>query len=367
MASPTEPVPGGEAASRRVSINGKWLSQAMTGTQRYATEVASRLVARDPQRYVLRIPAGVPVPSWAPAGLRVERSRWRGMAFEQVALPWAARHDLLLSLGGPAPLFARHQVVTMHDAGVFRVPDSYSRAFRAWYRLLYRVVAPRAAAVLTVSRFSAADLAAALGLPESRFVVAPDGADHMDEVEPVRPALPFADQRYLLCVGTPAAHKNLAQALEVLGEGPRPLVVVGAIGVDRVFGRGADAARAPAAVVLGRLSDGEVAWLYRHADALVFPSRYEGFGLPVLEAQRLGCPVACSDAAALPEVAGDGAAYFDPDDPQSLRKALDSVADDPEGWAARGLANAERFRWADTGAAVERVLDSIATPSRLGT
>jgi glycosyltransferase involved in cell wall biosynthesis len=217
-----------------------------------------------------------------------------------------------------------------------------------------------------VSRFSAADLARALGLPESRFVVAPDGADHMDEVEPVRPALPFADQRYLLCVGTPAAHKNLAQALAVLGEGPRPLVVVGAVSVERVFGRSADATRAPAAAILGRLSDAEVAWLYRHADALVFPSRYEGFGLPVLEAQRLGCPVACSDAAALREVAGDGAAYFDPDDPQSLQEAVDSVTDDPEGWAARGLANAERFRWADTEAVVERVLDNVTTRPRLG-
>jgi glycosyltransferase involved in cell wall biosynthesis len=280
------------------------------------------------------------------------------MAFEQIALPWAARRDLLLSLGGPSPLFARQQVVTMHDAGVFTVPDSYSRTFRAWYRLLYRVVAPRAAAVLTVSRFSAADLARALGLPESRFVVAPDGADHMDEVEPVRPALPFADQRYLLCVGTPAAHKNLAQALAVLGEGPRPLVVVGAVSVERVFGRSADATRAPAAI-LGRLSDAEVAWLYRHADALVFPSRYEGFGLPVLEAQRLGCPVACSDAAAMPEVAGDGAAYFDPDDPEALRAALEAVDSDRDGWAARGRANADRFHWAGTASLIESVLDGV--------
>jgi glycosyltransferase involved in cell wall biosynthesis len=109
--------------------------------------------------------------------------------------------------------------------------------------------------------------------------------------------------------------------------------------------------------VLGRISDREVAWLYRHADALVFPSRYEGFGLPVVEAQRLGCPVASSNAASLPEVAGGGAAYFDPDDPESLRAALDSLAVDRDGWAARGRANAERFRWADTAAAVERVLD----------
>jgi glycosyltransferase involved in cell wall biosynthesis len=248
----------------------------------------------------------------------------------------------------------------MHDAGVFRVPESYRRAFVTWYRFLYRTVAPRAAAVLTVSRFSAAELGQALGLPESRFVVAPNGADHVEEVEPVRPDLPFVDEPFLLCVGTPAAHKNLALPMAVLGTGPRPLVVVGAVSAERVFGATADGAEAgpvPAAVVLGRLSDGEVAWLYRHADALVFPSRYEGFGLPVVEAQRLGCPVACSSAASLPEVAGDGAAYFDPDDRESLRAALEVVDSDREGWAARGRANAERFRWADTVAAVERTVD----------
>lgn len=358
MASPTEPVRDGGA--HRVSVNGKWLSQAVTGTQRYATEVASRLVARDPERYVLRLPADAPVPAWAPAGLRVARSRWRGVAFEQVALPWAARRELLLSLGGPAPVLARRQVVTMHDAGVFRVPVSYSRAFRTWYRFLYRAVAPRAAAVLTVSRFSAGELAQALGLPESRFVVAPNGADHVDDVDPVRPDLPFVDESYVLCVGTPAAHKNLALPLAVLGSGPRPLVVVGAVSAEHVFGPAADGAEsepAPAAVVLGRIGDGEVAWLYRHADALVFPSRYEGFGLPVVEAQRLGCPVACSNAASLPEVAGDGAAFFDPDDPESLRAALESLAVDRDGWAARGRANAQRFRWADTVVEVERALD----------
>ena len=366
MASRTEP----RGDAHRVSVNGKWLSQAVTGTQRYATEVASRLVARDPERYVLRLPADAPVPAWAPTGLRVARSRWRGVAFEQVALPWAARHELLLSLGGPAPALARRQVVTMHDAGVFRVPESYSRAFRTWYRFLYRTVAPRAAAVLTVSRFSAGELAEALGLPESRFTVAANGADHVDDIEPVRPDLPFVDEPFLLCVGTPAAHKNLALPLAALGTGPRPLVVVGAVSAERVFGTptdGPEAEPAPAAVVLGRISDGEVVWLYRHADVLVFPSRYEGFGLPVVEAQRLGCPVVCSDAASLPEVAGAGAVYFAPDDPISLRAALEEVDSDREGWSGRGRSNAERFRWADTVAAIEQVLERVRQPPRRAT
>jgi glycosyltransferase involved in cell wall biosynthesis len=148
--------------------------------------------------------------------------------------------------------------------------------------------------------------------------------------------------------------------VDVLGPGPRPLVVVGGVSAARVFGPAATASPgAPAAVFLGRLDDGEVAWLYRHADALVFPSRYEGFGLPVVEAQRLGCPVAASDRAALPEVAGDGAAYFDPDISGSLRTALETLDEHRRAWVARGGANAARFRWADSAAAVERALDAV--------
>jgi glycosyltransferase involved in cell wall biosynthesis len=289
------------------------------------------------------------------------------MLFEQVALPWSARADLLLSLGGPAPVLARRQVATMHDAGVFRVPESYSWAFRSWYRLMYRVVARRASVVLTVSRFSAGELARVLDVSESRFVVAPDGSDHVDAVEPVRPDLPIEEGAFLLCVGTPAPHKNLSLPLGVLDDLAQPLVVVGTVGA-RVFGEHSPTTRSPErARFPGRLSDAEVVWLYRHAAALVFPSRYEGFGLPVVEAQRLGCPVVCADRSSLPEVAGDGAVYFDPEDSRSLLAALDQVQGDRAGLVARGRANADRFRWYTTVDIVAAALDRVSRPLRPAT
>ena len=95
----------------------------------------------------------------------------------------------------------------------------------------------------------------------------------------------------------------------------------------------------------GRVSLDELAGLYRRAAALVFPSRYEGFGQPPLEAMASGCPVACSDAASLPEVCGGAARLFDPESPEAIAEAVRAVLDDPEPWRERGLARAAEFTW----------------------
>ena len=110
--------------------------------------------------------------------------------------------------------------------------------------------------------------------------------------------------------------------------------------------------------------DAELAWLYRHAAALVFPSKYEGFGMPPLEAQALGCPVISSTAASLPEVLADTALYFDPDDTTALLDRLGELEGDPELAArlrARGLENARRYSWTGSAAVVLRAL-GVAAP-----
>src|SRR5829696_660632 len=123
-------------------------------------------------------------PHGSSPGTRVLESRARGQVFEQLVLPWVARRDLLLSLGGPAPLAARRQVATLHDVSVFRHPETYSRAFRTWYRSMYRVLARRATRVLTVSAFSAGELQSVLHVDAGRVSVVPNGCDHVDGFAP---------------------------------------------------------------------------------------------------------------------------------------------------------------------------------------
>ena len=294
----------------RLAVNGRFLSQATTGTQRYALELVSRLVARHPGRIVLHVPQGTEVPAAIAADVEVRESRARGHLFEQVALPWATRHDLLLSLGGPAPVAARRQVATIHDVSVFRHPQTYSRAFRTWYRSMYRVLSRRAVRVLTVSQFSADELGRVLHVaPVARQRRAqrsrprrPGGGDATRPRGIPRPVA--SGEPWVLCVGTFARHKNLGPALDALEAAGIASVVVGARGSAAVFAE-ADVGRWSRAHVAGRLSDEELVWLYGHATALVFPSLYEGFGIPVVEAQRLGCPVVALDTGPMREVGGD--------------------------------------------------------------
>ena len=348
----------------RLAVNGRFLSQATTGTQRYALELVSRLAARHAGGLVVHVPQGTKVPAAIASHVEVCESRARGHLFEQVALPWATRHDLLLSLGGPAPVAARRQVATIHDVSVFRYPQTYSRTFRTWYRSMYRVLSRRAVRLVTVSKFSADELVRVLQVSPYRVSVVPNGADHVDGVVATQPdlsAYPVLSTGgpWVLCVGTFARHKNLGPALDALEAAGIASIVVGARGSAAIFAE-ADIGRWSLAHIAGRLSDEELVWLYGHAAALVFPSLYEGFGIPVVEAQRLGCPVVGLDTGPMREVGGDAVSLCDPSHPERVvglvRRLTDNTGFRAETIAA-GRRNAEHFQW---DASADRLEDTLA-------
>ncbi|MGE2713320.1 glycosyltransferase family 4 protein [Mycolicibacterium litorale] len=336
-----------------VHVNGKWLAQPLTGTQRYATEMVRGLIACGAVDLVLHVPKGAEVPSWAAAPhVEIRRAPVSGVLFEQVYLPAVTAGRMLLNFAGPAPILKRRQLVTMHDATPFRHPHTFRRAFVAFYLVMYLVLSRTARRLVTVSEFSAEELAAVLRVDRRRFLVAPCAADGLAQLTPVRPDLDVDGGQYLV-VGTLAKHKNLTNAVAALVESGRHVVVVGAAGREQVFSTSTDLRGT--ATVAGRLSDTELVWLYRNSRALVFPSKYEGFGLPVLEAQMLGCPVISSTAASLPEVGGGGVLFFDPDDNGDLLARLGELENDAALVAdltERGRLNAERYSWQRSAAAV---------------
>lgn len=339
-----------------IAINGRYLTQGMTGVQRFATEIvaaADALAGRGewPAARVLH-PAGA-----RDAGLSHLRAeavgRRGGQAWEQIDLPRALHGDVLVNLGNTAPLVVgARQAVVIHDAGAFDTPDSYSFAFRTWYRLLQKRLARGGARLLTVSDFSRGRIAAALGVPAAAIGVLPEGGEHILRIAADGAVLErhgLAPARYALVVGNPAAHKNLAAlgaAAEALGRQGLALAVAGA--ADPAVFRAGGGVAAEAARVLGRVSDAELRALYENALCLIFPSRYEGFGLPPLEAMVCGCPVVAARAGAVPEVCGDAALWFDPGQPATLRDALlRLVAEEGlrEGLRAAGSARAPMFTW----------------------
>jgi glycosyltransferase involved in cell wall biosynthesis len=355
------PIEPGPASS--TYLNGKFTAQRTTGVQRVAARLIQALDAQlttgDANTWVLLCPPGGDAPPLrhiavchiGPPGLPLH-------LWEQAVLPLAARRGLLVNLAGAAPYFAARQVCMLHDAAVFDCPQAYTRTFVAWYRLLFRRLARSAARLLTVSAFSQARLALHLGLAPAQIGVLRNGCEHLDGIvadDSVLARHGLADTRFLLAVGSANPSKNLAALVAAYAQLPadaaQRLVIAGG-GNERVFAAG-DAPDPPGLVRTGAVGDAQLAALYRHATALIFPSLYEGFGLIPLEAMRCGCPVAAARAAAIPEVCGDAVLYFDPHSVRAITDAMQRLLSDAtlrEQLRHDGEQHARDFRWSDAAA-----------------
>lgn len=340
-----------------IAINGRFLTQGLTGVQRYAREMTRALDAlaargEAPAMRLIAPPGAEGLEAFPHLSPSLTGTRG-GQLWEQLDLPRAAGGDFLLNLGNTAPVAqGRNQAVVIHDAGVFDTPESYSWKFRSWYRGLQRMLVLRGARILSVSEFSAGRIAANVGLDATRIGVTLEGGEHILRAAADPGILArhgLSARSYALVIGTGAAHKNLAalhHAIGALGQRGLTLAVAGA--QDAAVFRQAGAPPAPNVRPLGRVSDAELRALYESALCLVFPSRYEGFGLPPVEAMWCGCPVIASRAGAVPEVCGDAALWFDAAAPESLGEAVASVADDAERRAAlveAGRARVQHFSW----------------------
>ena len=339
-----------------IVINGRFLTQRTTGVQRYAREMVHALDELDIPDVALELicpPGAERLP-----GLRHIRQSFSGVgggqAWEQLQLPWLAAGRPLLCLCNLAPLVGRNRAVVIHDAAVFDVPAGYSPLFRAWYRFAQRALVASRAQIITVSQFSRGRLAKALNVQPEQIEVVGESADHVARIEPdlsLAERLGLRGRRFVLAIGSLHPNKNIA-TLEAAMKDPRlatlQLVVVGGQSPS-VFRAGTQGGCASNVHYTGYATDEQLVGLLQSATLFVFPSRYEGFGLPPLEAMRLGCPVLASTAASIPEVCGrDAAAYFDPEDAMQLASAIaDLVSNDAERarLIAAGHRRVEQMKW----------------------
>jgi alpha-1,3-rhamnosyl/mannosyltransferase len=264
--------------------------------------------------------------------------------------------------GGTAPLRARRPyVLTVHDLQYRQFPHYFSNVKRAWLEaMLPRSV--RGAAVVTVpTDFVRTTVIDAWSIEPERVKVVPHGFDPLDPSSPEPTPESVLRERYRLGPGPvlvyPAVtnpHKNhrfLVEMMETHWRHPDlRLVFIGGVGSAEAEAGSSD----PRVVRLGRVSDAERDGLLRMAEALVFPSQYEGFGAPLVEAMALGCPVVCADTACLPEVAGD-AALVRPLTVDGWAGVLDDVGSRREQLVAAGFARAATFSLANSGAALASV------------
>ena len=332
-----------------IAIDADVLGRQRTGDETYAASLLRELSRiADEERIVAITRRPELVPDGIEAFELPTRSQPARMAF---FLPRALRR-LAPALGHfnyvVPPAYRGPAVVTVHDLSFEYAPELMSRRDRFMFRTFVPRSARRADRVLAVSERTKRDLVEHYGIDEEKVVVTPNGVDPIFRPNGAAPDRP----PYALFVGGIQPRKDPLTAVQALArvDGDLRLVLVG----DEK--RGGDALRSTVrrlgleqrVELAGYVPHEGLASLYRGAACLVFPSRYEGFGLPVLEAMASGTPVVATTAGAVPEVAGDAAVLVEPGDPEALADGIRRALEDRERLAAAGLERARRFTWSET-------------------
>ena len=343
----------------RVGLNISAASECYTGVGNYAFQLARNIASVAPDDEWFIFGANTQVARLLElANVQAAVTQRTGLArllWEQTGLPLEARRmkvDVLHGADFSRPVaYGGRMVNTIHDISPFVDSRYFSPARRMYKRLLIRHAIRRSSAIVTDSEFIRRQIMERFSLDGSRVFAIALGVMQGNGV-----AHPKGDPPYLLFVGNLEHRKNLVRLVEafrLLRERrriPHRLVLAGKPGhgweeIRAAIERGGvqDCVDVP-----GYVSNEDLAKLYPSADVFVFPSAYEGFGLPVLEAMACGTPVACSNAASLPEVGGEAVEYFDPWSVEEMAAAIERVLDSPGLQAEmreKGLKQAAQFTW----------------------
>ena len=310
----------------RAGIDVSPLAQTRAGTARYLRGLL-RGLERQEELEVVRLAFGGP----GKAAALVRDSVWYPLG-----LPRRARGlDLLHCPTFRAPPRSSVPlVVTVHDLAVLRFPEAFNR----WTRVYSSLAVPRAVrgadVLIAVSEFTKRELVELLGVPERKIRVIPNAAG-----EVFTPSGEAAEGEYVLSVGTLEPRKNLTRLAEAARRAKLELRIAGPRGWGKVEADGAGVRW------LGEVPDSELAALYRGALCVAYPSLYEGFGLPVLEAMACGAPVVTSAGSAAEEIAGGAAVLVDPRDPASIAAGIEQALGRREELGRLGLERARHYSW----------------------
>lgn len=335
----------------KVAINGRFLTQKVTGVQRYARQITTHLIKAGidleilvPRRSTLDLPE-----VFKPYVKRV--GFMKGHAWEQFELPLKRdKTRVLLNFCNTAPVLDSNKYVIIHDLAFFENPKWFAFNFSAFYRFLIPKIARTSKKVGTVSQFSKDEITKFLNLSKSKVFITPNGFSHINPENFKRNGqVSKPEEVTLLTVGSIDPRKNqqvLIDAMQLLPEEFK-LYIVG--DRNKNFNLPNFSSQNKRVIFTGYLSDEKLKSLYRKADLFVYPSVYEGFGVPVLEAMSYGLPVIASRRASIPEVIGSAAYLVDEvKDPKSWAEAIMAKHLDKD-WQKstrlKGYSRLDNFNW----------------------
>jgi len=324
-----------------VYINGRFLSRRVTGVERFAMEVIRAIDLElssnryDGFKFILVLPRGIGAPTWLKNIVCVKFGFFSGFFWEQFELPLRVKSGFMINLCNTAPVLKKNQVCVIHDVATFDVPFSYSLMFRSLYRFLIPLLYRRCRYVATVSNFSKQRMISLFG-DRADFNVLNEGVEHILRTSPdfsILDRFGLVNRRFCFAVASAARHKNFELILRAASmlEGSGIVFVIAGGGDDKVF-KGSDLYSVGDNVVrVGYVSDNELKALYLSAECFLFPSLYEGYGLPPTEALACMCPIVVSEIPSLIESSNGLGRYFPPTDCVAFSKIIANVFDTGRG------------------------------------
>ncbi len=342
-----------------VDVNTRFLVHNLTGVQRYTKKIINRI---DIEIRSLR------PKKWPATGIA-------GHLWEQFSLPFQLDNRIFWNPTCPGPISVSKQVVTVHDLTVIEHPKWYNRKYALWHRVLTPLVLHRCRHIISVSNYTKKRIQERYGIPREKITAIHNGVDRRfvpasdEEVRKVRQELGIPPGPYVLSLSAIQPRKNLRRLLRVWGnvqganERSHTLVLAGGQGRSTIF-RNFSLSDPPANVhFTGYVDDDLLPALYTGARTFVYPSLYEGFGLPVLEAMACGTAVLTSDVTSLPEVAGEAALLVDPRSKDDIERGLVELLRDDllrSQLQKKGRKRAASFSWDDSAQKTEDLFYRLA-------
>ena len=347
-----------------IVVNARFLTQSVTGVQRFAMEICLKLKdSMDNIEFVT--PSNVMQQEVFNALDAKIVGKRHGHLWEQIDLPQYLRkkgNPLLINLANTAPLFYKNKVVTIHDVAYKVFPQTYPKSFLMFYSFIIPRLLHGAKHVITVSEFSKSEICKFYGVLNDKVSVVYNAVSERFTPKPT-----VDGQRYFLAVSSMNYRKNFIYILEAFAKyqkqgGKEALYIIGDL-KNKSF-KEIDLSQYKnnkQIKFLGRVSDEDLIAYYSNALAFIYPSFYEGFGIPPLEAQACGCPAICADASCLPEIFGDSVLYCNPYHASSLVEVMEILASDTnlcQSQIEEGKKNLSRYSWQKS---AEQLMNVIKT------
>jgi glycosyltransferase involved in cell wall biosynthesis len=344
--------------SGKLFINGRYLTQKITGVQRNAFELTKHLLPLIDNLVVLipheDVNSSYRIDDWP----LLKIGTLKGVLWEQVTLPLFLKKQkeksLLINFTNTAPLFYSNQIVSVMDMTTFIQPAWFTKKFAYYYQWLVPKIVRRSKTVFTISENSKRDIIKFTGIDGDKIKVLYCGISDIFLLPSEHPSnilqrLRLSPQGYLMAVSSLDPRKNFKKLIESFfnTDIDIPLVIVGSKG--QVFGdAGVGEYNSSRLVFTGYIKDADLKQLYQSSLCFIYPSLYEGFGIPPLEAMASGCPTIVANTSSLPEVCNEASLYIDPNDSHSIAAAIKKVVEDESlrsFLVEKGFQNVKRYSW----------------------